>query len=366
MKVLSTVLFSCLVLVGSFEGWAPVVSQEPPSRSWNRNANRQDLLFEEVQFRQGENLLAGTLFRPQTRGPHPAVALVLGSGAQNRDYGGVGTAVGIHFARHGFMCLAWDKPGVGKSTGDYNAQTFRDRAEEVLAAVRWLRSRADVLPNRVGIWGHSQGGMVAPLAAALSNEVAFIIEVAGWQGPAWQQDPVRVEAELRADGFDEADVRRAKAFAQMRMDLIRGTGTFEELDRLQQPVKILPWFASVHQCDRILFYAARRTIEQDTEPFWEKVRCPVLVIFGDKDTSSGPPDNLLAVIRRGLSKAGNQDVTVKIFPNADHSLCKTTTGGRKEALERTKTRNKEDGPDFVPGYLDTMTTWLAKRFAPRP
>ncbi len=82
------------------------------------------------------------------------------------------------------------------STGDFNAQTFHDRAAETLATVDFLRARDDIRPDRVGLWGHSQGGMVAPLAAAISDKVAFIIEVSGWQGPAWQQDQTRVEAEM--------------------------------------------------------------------------------------------------------------------------------------------------------------------------
>src|SRR5262249_13398562 len=158
---------------------------------------------------------------------------------------------------------------------------------------------------------HSQGGMVAPLAASLSDDVAFVIEVAGWQGPAWRQDVVRVEAELRADGFPEAVIPRAAAFARTRMDLIRGTGPFEDLDHAQKAVETFPWFKYVHRCDAPLFYAARRNVGYDSRPSWEKVRCPVLVIYGDKDTSSGPPDGLVDIIRRGLAKAGNQDVAVK-------------------------------------------------------
>jgi uncharacterized protein len=290
------------------------------------------------------------------------VALVLGSGRQDRVYGGVGTIVSKHFARHGFACLAWDKPGCGKSTGDFNQQTFPDRAQEALAAVRFLRARRDIQPDRVGLWGHSQGGAVIPLAASLSSDIAFLIDVAGWQGPAWQQDPVRVAAELRAAGFRQADIDAATAFARRRMELIRGAGPFEELDQAQEIAKTEPWFGHVHHCDRTLFYSARRMVDYNSAPSWALVHCPVLAIFGDRDTSTGPAEPATEIIRRGLANAGNHDITIKIFPAADHSLCQSPTGGRKDAAQPTQTRTKADGPNFVPGYLDTMTDWLKKRF----
>ncbi len=313
------------------------------------DARLGQVVTEEVRFQHAEDSLAGTLYLPDTRGPHPAVAMVFGSGDADRHYGGIGPALGNHFARSGIVCLIWDRPGVGESTGDYNAQTFHDRAGEALAAVRFLRKRSDVRSERVGLWGHSQGGMVAPLAASLSDEVAFLIEVSGWQGPVWQQDLVRVEAEVRAAGYPDSDVRRAAAFARERMDLIRGTGPYEELDKLQSTAKAEKWFRHVGYCGRALFESARKNVGYDTTPSWEGVHCPVLVIYGDRDTSSGPPEGLITVIGRGLKKAGNRDVSIKVFPGADHSLC-VPSGDWGDGQTKAKL-------NFAPGYLELMTGW---------
>jgi pimeloyl-ACP methyl ester carboxylesterase len=320
-------------------------------------------VVEEVRFRCGDNLLAGLFVRPAGPGPHPALALVYGSDGADRTSGGTGPQLWGHFARHGFAVLAWDKPGVGKSTGDYHAQTFRDRADEALAAVRFLRGRAEVLRDRVGLWGHSQGGAVVPLAASLSDEVAFLIDVGGGQVVAWRQDALRVEAQLRADGFPDADVKAAVVFASRRMELIRGKGPFEELGHSHAAVEKLPWFEYVGRCDRGRFYGARRLVEYDPGPAWEKVRCPVLALYADKDTSL-PAEYSLPVLRRGLAKAGNRDVTVRVFAGADHGMRPARTGGPKEARERARSRRPGEAPAFVPGYLDAMTDWLTARFGP--
>src|SRR5690348_10371283 len=85
-------------------------AQPGPAENLSKTGNQLAVVIEQVRFRHGQNVLAGSLYRPVSRGPHLAVALVLGSGAQDRNYGGTGPALGNHFARHGFVCLTWDKP----------------------------------------------------------------------------------------------------------------------------------------------------------------------------------------------------------------------------------------------------------------
>jgi pimeloyl-ACP methyl ester carboxylesterase len=286
--------------------------------------------------------------------------MILGSDRHDRNYGGVGPALGGHFARAGFASLVWDKPGVGRSSGDYNDQSLRDRADEALAAVRFLRGRDDIKRDMIGLWGHSQGGMVAPLAASLSPEIAFLIEVSGWQGAVWKQDPARVEAELRAAGFSNSDVADGVAFARKRMEMIRGTTPYEELERAQNQVKSSSWFCAVRFCDRARFYSARRSVGFDTSSWWPGVRCPVLVFYGDCDTSTGPPEPLVAIIRRGLKAAGNRDLTVRIVPGADHSLRRVPQSGRPLDATSANKRSPHSGLDFAPGYIETMTDWLVR------
>jgi alpha-beta hydrolase superfamily lysophospholipase len=319
---------------------------------------------EEVRFQAAGNTLTGTLTVPGTKGPHPAVVLVSGSGAADRTEHGLFPAIVQHLARRGFACLTWDRPGVGRSTGDFENQTFADRAEEALAAVAFLRTRSEVRHDRVGLWGFSQGAAVVPLAAAQSGDVAFVIEVSGCQLPTWKQDPYRVEGELRADGFSESAIQEALDLTQMRVDLMRGSGSFEELDETQKGTLGKAWFEYFQYTDRKRFVAGQRTVGFDPGPSWEKVRCPVLSIHGEKDTLA-PVEASIAVVKQALEKAGNSDLTVKIFPRADHRLAVSATGGRKEAADRAKTRPAGSDPDFAPGYLDTMSDWLLTRFAAR-
>jgi uncharacterized protein len=319
---------------------------------------------EEVHFEANGNSLSGVLVLPATPGPHPAIVFLNGAGGADRTGDGVFPYLWRHFARHGFACLSWDRPGAGEATGDFETQSFPDRAAEALAAVSWLRGRPDIRKDRVGLWGFSQGATVAPLAAAESSDVAFVIEVSGHQLPACQQDIYQVEAELKADGFSKVDIAKAVEIVRLRTNLMLESGHFEELDETQKEWMGRPWFAYVQSCDRKQFELGQFNVQFDPAPCWEKVRCPVLAIYGDKDTST-PPQLNLAAIRAGLEKAGNADLTVKVFSKAGHRLTVSATGGRKEAEQRAKARAPEDGPEFVPGYLETMSSWLAERFGPK-
>jgi dienelactone hydrolase len=129
---------------------------------------------EAVSFRSGTVTLAGTIVRPAAATRSPAVVLFHGSGPQRRDL-----TTARWFAEQGILALAYDKRGVGESTGDYRPVPFTDLCDDGLAAIELLKRRSDVDANRIGVWGLSQGGWLGPLAASRSPDVKFVIAVSG-------------------------------------------------------------------------------------------------------------------------------------------------------------------------------------------
>src|SRR2546428_2002560 len=138
---------------------------------------------EEVSFGNGDVTLSGTLLLPLTKGPHPAVVFLHGSGAEGRE---ASRFLAEYFTSRGFATLISDKRGVGKSTGDWHRSDFGDLAEDAIAGIRFMQQRKEIDATRIGIYGHSQGGMIAPLVASRTNDVAFLISGVGHAVPLYQ------------------------------------------------------------------------------------------------------------------------------------------------------------------------------------
>jgi pimeloyl-ACP methyl ester carboxylesterase len=314
---------------------------------------------EEVSFRSGDNTLKGVLVLPKTRGPHPAVAFVHGSGSLDRNHWTSHPALREHLARHGIASLCWDKPSVGASTGDWTEQSFRDRALEASDAVKFLRGRPDIDGKHVGLWGISQGGWVCPLAASLSPDVAFLVLVSAPAGTVGEQDLYRIEHEMRADDMPAGDIEKALAFARRRIEFLR-SGVYEKFDTAQREVGDEGWFKEyVHRLGAKDFAFGKKNLEYDGRPVLKEVKCPVLVVVGERDTVV-PAKKGAAIIEDALRKAGNTDVTVKTLAGADHFMHAATTGGPRERL--AKDRKQE----FVADYFPTINGWLSARVRPAP
>ena len=308
---------------------------------------------EDVTFKSGGVALTGTLRLPLTKGRHPAIFLLQGSGDADRE---AESFYADHFARRGIATLVYDKRGTGSSGGDYRDESFDDFAADALAGVHYLQSRKDINAKHVGLYGRSHGGIVAPLAASLSKDVAFIINVSGAGVPPYQQVTYQAEAEMRRDGFSQTEIAEAVAYMNQKWNVARAGG--EGWDRLQaatQSARDKRWLARAQPATKLedIVPSWKLQMGYDPMPALEKVKRPVLAVFGELDTLT-PVAETTANYRKGLAKAGNRDVTIKIFPNADHAL-----------LVWPKPNDQVHWPVLAAGYLDAMTNWINKHVAMR-
>lgn len=322
----------------------------------------------DVQYPAGNVTLAGTLTRPKGSGRFPAVLLVSGSGPQNRDEEIFGfkpfAILADHLTRHGIAVLRVDDRGIGGSTGDFRAASSLDFADDARAGLRFLRAQAHVDPRRVGLLGHSEGGLIGPLIAAggRGDSVAFLVLLAP---PGLRGDTLlRIQADRiqTAGGMDDT-LRALNARAQAL--LIHGAETGQGIEEARVATRVVLQRAyargGVTVDDSTLNAAVEGQVRMMTGPWMRyyltvdpadalaKVRCPVLVVFGAQDLQV-PPDVNVPPIEAALARSGNRDVSVRVLPRANHLFQETDSGN--PALYATLPKV------FVPGLLDTLTGWI--------
>ena len=326
-------------------------------QSLNMKQNKA-YLEETVEFHNGSMSLSGTFCLPQGAGPFPVVVYVMGSGPAGRDGYGTLPPLWEEFARHGVAALAWDKPGVGKSTGDWKTQSNEDRANESVAAIQFLKEHRAADAKKIGLWGISQAGWVLPIIYSLApKDIAFIIAVSVPVGTGAEQELYRVSKGLPADGFSEADTKKAVAFTRNRLELMKKGVPYQVVAEMQEKVAKEPWFPPLGNLNKEAYAFLQRNAFFSPLPLIKEIACPVLAIFGSKDTIVDVQASA-GVYAQSLKRAGNRDVTVKIFPDADHVIFPSRTGGAKELDESFSRPVKV----FAPQYLETMGEWVGKRF----
>jgi len=324
----------------------------------------------DLEITQGEIQLACTMVVPKGDVTYPAVALLSGSGPQDRDSTIFDhkpfALLADHLARASIASLRCDDRGVGGSTGTYRDATHQMLTKDALAMVHALAGDARINPHSIGIIGHSEGGMLAPLAAAAApTSVAFIVLLAGPGfsgaeilsqqshdiGVAMGKDPAAVEREDRAHrAFVKALLNGAKkdvivdklqALIELQLagreidDATKTAALNQALDQMTSP-----WFTSF--------------IASDPQPALRKLKkTPVLALGGDLDLQVRAKDNLDA-IQRGLKRARNRDVTTKILPGLNHLFQPALTGTVEEyaTIETT----------LAPAMLELVSSWINARF----
>jgi len=307
---------------------------------------------EEVSFRNGDILLAGALWTPPGKGPHPAMVLIHGTGRTDRN----NVLPIAHFlVTHGIALLGYDKRGVGSSSGDWQTASIEDLAGDAVAAAKFLASRKEIDSKKIGVFGVSHGGWVAPLAAAQSKDIAFVASVSGPGMSPADVELERLAHDLRARGFSEIAVGDAVELVRLANDVARAKQPWERYQPALEKAKKSDWFRYTSvplTADSWLFDHWRHTpLDYDPAPAIAKLRVPVLALFGELDQNVIPAKNAERW-KAALEEGGNRDYTIQIFPHANHMLLEARIGSEEEIslLQR-----------FVPQLAPSLVDWLRKR-----
>src|SRR6184192_644607 len=273
---------------------------------------------EEVSFRNGDVTLSGTLLLPLTEELHPAVVFLHGSGSEGRY---AARFLAEYFTRHGIAALIYDKRGVGKSTGDWKRSDFNDLAGDAIAGIHFLQQRKEINPRKIGIYGHSQGGMIAPLIASRSKDVAFIIGGAGSAVPVYESEINSLTNQIRSKGISGSELAEAIEFIKMEVNVSRTGQGWEQFDAATEKARNAKWYPMLHvpAKDSWWWAFARRIYDYNAADYWAQVSVPVLVIYGERDLYV-PVAQTILNIDRALAKTKNGDYRILVLPRASHAF----------------------------------------------
>ncbi len=313
---------------------------------------------DDVQFRNGQVTLAGTLFKPFAPGPWPVVVVVQGSGAQGRK-SATYASWGRFFAERGIAALVYDKRGVGASTGNWEKSTFDDLAGDAAAAVELVAGRKDIDRSRICLMGISQGGWVAPLALTKTRNVSSLILDVGPAVTVEQQELDRVEFTMRDNEQTDADIAEALAYTRAVFDVAYRGASLDKLVADGKPLRSKAWAEYVQFVDSEADLEGWRLSRYDPAPVLRKTKIPVLSIFGENDVLV-PPARNQALMEQYLKEAGNTDVTIRVIPRAGHDMetRRTLEGGDWAWPEKFWVWNRRS-----PVFYETILAWLDRRFA---
>jgi pimeloyl-ACP methyl ester carboxylesterase len=315
---------------------------------------------EEVSYENtgAGNRLAATLTIPAGKGPFPAALLITGSGPQDRDETIMGhkpfLVLADYLTRRGIAVLRADDRGIGKSDGNFAAATTADFATDAEAGIAYLRNRSEIDLRKIGLIGHSEGGIIAPMVAARNRNVAFIVLLGGTGLPGERIVVEQVRMMYAANGMtgdklEESTARHREIVEILKSekdDAIFAQKVREQLTGKLSEVEINmaiargqgPW--------------GRYFIAYDPAPALRKVTCPVLALIGEKDTQVSAAQNLPA-IRAALQAGGNRDFQTIEIPGVNHLFQSAKTGAPAEYGQIEET--------ISPKVLDKIASWIAAR-----
>ncbi len=315
--------------------------------------------------------LAGTLTIPKGKGPFPVALMITGSGAQDRNEELLGhkpfLVISDYLTRRGVAVLRVDDRGVGGSTGNTPNSTTEDFVGDVLTGVNFLKTQKEIDPHKIGLIGHSEGGLIGPMAASRSKDVAFVVMMAGPGLVGEQIIQLQSKLILKASGIPESTIEMQAKKSEPLYKIIR-----EEKDDAKFAEKITEKLANIYDAlsdtekkavgTRDSFVKLqmasvgskwfRYFFTLDPSTALKKVKCPVLALNGSKDLQV-PPQQDIDAINKYLKEAGNKDYTTKILSGLNHlfQTCKTGAPSEYATIEET----------ISPAALTIMGDWITSR-----
>lgn len=321
----------------------------------------EDIVFEN---KQDGIALAGTLTLPKKEGVFPAVILISGSGPQDRNEELMGhkpfLVLADYLTSNGIAVLRFDDRGTALSKGDFKSATTMDFSTDVAAGVDYLQTRKEINKKKIGLIGHSEGGVIAPIVASKRKDISFIVLLAGTGISGDKLLLLQQQLIGRAAGLSETELQNKTEVSKSVFEILKkstSTGQFKtDLTNFltNAPNNTPP--KGIAATDFIQFQVNQYSspwmqyfIKYDPATALEQVKCPVLAINGEKDLQVPPRENLEA-IKEALLKGGNKKVTTIQLANLNHLFQEAETGSPSEYAKIEQT--------FSPVALKEVLTWI--------
>ena len=311
--------------------------------------------------------LAGMLTLPRTKAPFAAVILITGSGAQNRNEELLGhkpfLVLADYLTRQGIAVLRVDDRGVGGSTGSVSNSTSENFAADVLAGIEFLKARKDINPKQIGLIGHSEGGIIAPMVAAQSSDVAFIVLMAGTGLTGEEILYLQGALIAKANGASAETLAKQRAQQESSFAILKKEKDNTAVEKLLREdfAKQIASLSEVEkkgaeqtfnaQIKQVTSPWFRYFLTYDPRPALKQVKCPVLALNGENDLQV-PVNENLREIETALKTAGNKDVTIARLPKLNHLFQTSETGSPNEYSKIEET--------IAPVALRTIGDWILK------
>ena len=302
---------------------------------------------EAVSFKNGDVTLAGTLYLPQKKGRFPAIVVYHAASGGNRSfsfYEHLKTSV----PSKGFAVLLFDRRGSGSSTGNFASADFTDLAKDGIAGIEMLRNRDDIDPERIGVWGVSQGGWIAPLAATLSEDISFVVIVSGPGVTPSEQMSFAAGYSIKEAGYPKETAAEAFKLRQLVDSYYRGKAEKAKVEKAVEAARKEPWFSLAYLPRRGVLPDDPQTtkwfqeMDFDPLPTLARVKVPILVFFGETDRWV-PIVKSIEKIKKAT--ANNKSVEFNRIKGADHLMM---------------TGVPDSGGPVSGEYLELLIKWLRR------